>query len=248
MHMAAGSDLAGLDGRWDNPILRSGVQALVAAPAPWPRPRREERLRLLPPEPPREPQGPSPSALERDRQLLRRWRDGDRDAGTELLGHYRGLFYRTCLRFGLRDEERMLEVYHDVVVGMLEILGELPEQVHKSFAGFFAWRVRSAIRSQRARKTDQPLPEQDPGTGDRVAGVLAWDAIENCWDKLPPREHKVFELRYLHELSLKETAAVLGSNVNAVGQSIFRLVRKMRDCLSRSGYGGEFAGTSEEVP
>jgi DNA-directed RNA polymerase specialized sigma24 family protein len=108
--------------------------------------------------------------------------------------------------------------------------------------------VRSVIRSQRSRKQDLPLPELEPGTPDKTGGVLAWEAIENCWDRLPPREHQVFALRYLQEMSLKETALALGSNVNAIGQSIFRLVRKMRDCLSRAGYGGEFPGSDKEDP
>lgn len=220
--------------RWDN-----------STPRPCLRP--EDRLRLLPPEPP-PPPGPAPAILERDRALLRRWAAGDRDAGTELLGHYRGLFYRTCLRFGLRDEERMLEVYHDVVLGILEDLAQLAQQVHKSFAGFLAWRVRTAIRSHRRRETESVAVVPEPGTGDGTGRVLAWEAIEHCWERLPPREHKVFELRYLHELSLKETAAVLGSNVNAVGQSAFRLIRRMRECLRQSGYAHEFPDTGEAEP
>ena len=66
----------------------------------------------------------------------------------------------------------------------------------------------------------------------------AWEGIERCWKRLPPREYRVFELRFLQEMSLKEVAAELDSNVNAVGQAIFRLSRKMKDCLSRSGFSG----------
>ena len=85
----------------------------------------------------------------------------------------------------------------------------------------------------------ESAPEEatDPsGFARRLSGVDAWDAIQHCWDKLPPREHKVFELRYLQGMNLKETAAALQSNENAVGQNIFRLSRKMKECLERSGF------------
>jgi DNA-directed RNA polymerase specialized sigma24 family protein len=60
----------------------------------------------------------------------------------------------------------------------------------------------------------------------------------------------VFELRYLLELSLAEIAERLGSNSNAVSQCVFRLVRKMRDCLRgpRLRHGGVNHGTHILLP
>ncbi|MFO0982344.1 MAG: sigma-70 family RNA polymerase sigma factor [Planctomycetota bacterium] len=176
------------------------------------------------------------AALHRDLDLLRRWRAGDGQAGMALLQHYQRLFYRTCLKFGLRDEDKMMEILQDVVVRLMEGLPALPERVAKSFGGFFYWQVRDAVLKERRRMLSiEPLLDGMAGA-DQSRALEAWDAVESCWKKLPPRESKVFELRYLHGMSLKETAASLCSNVNAIGQAIFRLSAKMKECLERAGY------------
>lgn len=174
--------------------------------------------------------------LARDLDLLRRWREGDTRSGEVLLASYKSLFYRVARRFGVVCEDEVLDLYQDVVVDLLERLDTLPERVAKSFAGFLAWRVRHAVRRLRARRPAGELAEDTVASEGSERGIEAWDAIENCWERLPPREHRVFELRYLQGLSLKEVARALGSNVNAVGQSLFRLCRRMRECLKASGW------------
>jgi RNA polymerase sigma factor (sigma-70 family) len=174
-------------------------------------------------------------ALARDQTLLRRWRDGDATAGLELLGHYRRLFYRTCLRFGLRQDEAMLEVLQEVVLQLLERLADLPERLQRSFGGFFYWLVRDTVRRHRRAEAVELLAEDVEPAGSGPTLDLR-DAIEQCRCKLAPREREVFDLRYLKGMSLKETAAELDSNVNAVGQAIFRLTGKMRECLRRTGF------------
>jgi RNA polymerase sigma-70 factor (ECF subfamily) len=176
------------------------------------------------------------SPIERDRELLRRWRDGDSTAGLTLLECYRPLFLRVCARFSCQEAE-VLETHQDVCVRLLERLRDLPELVQTSFAGYLAWQTRDAIQRRREREERMPvataeLPE--PTTSDPEPGT--WEAIELCARGLPPREREVFELRYLLELSLAEIAERLGSNSNAVSQCVFRLVRKMRDCLRARGF------------
>jgi RNA polymerase sigma factor (sigma-70 family) len=174
-------------------------------------------------------------ALARDLSLLRRWRDGDATAGLELLSLYQRLFYRTCQRFGLRQEDAMLEVLQEVVLQLLQRLAELPERLQRSFGGFYYWLVRDTVRRHRRADTVDLLGEDVEPAGAGHAVELR-DAIEQCRCKLAPREQEVFDLRYLQGLSLKETAVELDSNVNAVGQAIFRLTAKMRECLRRTGF------------
>jgi RNA polymerase sigma factor (sigma-70 family) len=173
--------------------------------------------------------------LARDQALLRRWRDGDATAGLELLQLYQRLFYRTCMRFGLRQNEAMLEVLQEVVLQLLQRLVDLPERLQRSFGGFFYWLVRDTVRRHRRADSVDLLDEDTEPMGTGPAVELS-DAIEQCRCKLAPRERVVFDLRYLKGLSLKETAAELDSNVNAVGQAIFRLTAKMRECLKRTGF------------
>jgi RNA polymerase sigma-70 factor (ECF subfamily) len=181
--------------------------------------------------------GPAP-ALNRDLALLRRWNAGDRDAGMELLDHYSALVRLVAFRLGVRDQQGLLDLYQDLVLRVLEALPSLPERVETSFAGWLAWQVRD-LAQKRARRL-QPasaLPEGElAGSSDPADRAATWDAIQSCRDKLPDRERAVFELRYLEGLSLQEVAGRVQSNANAVAQSVFRLVRRMRACLRTQGY------------
>ena len=177
-------------------------------------------------------------ALARDRALLRRWRAGDREAGNELLTHYQGLFYRTCRRLGARDEDQIHEVWQELVLALLERLSELAERVSASFAGFLVWQTRAALDRVRGRHRPA-VPIEDLPDARATDGFEALDAIQKCADKLPPVERRIFELRYQGGLSLQEAARALGSNANAVGQGVFRLARKMRECLQRAGFGDQ---------
>lgn len=176
----------------------------------------------------------------RDLDLLKRWRRGDRDAGATLLGYYKGGFHRVCQRLGLYDEEAEVEVFQEVVLATLRALPTLPEKLVKSFSGWFTWQVRDAIsRRRRSKREPVALPESLAADGEPPdARTALREAIKRCWDRLPAAEHRVFELRFLRGLSLKEAAEAVGSNANAVGQSVFRLSRKMRDCLGASGFDG----------
>ena len=181
--------------------------------------------------------GAPPEILARDRALLSRWRDGDAGAGLELLENYRALFYRACRRFGVRDDDLVQEVWQELMLALLQRLPLLPERVVASFAGFLIWQTRAAVDRVRSRASTPTLAIDDVADGRAVAGFEAIEAITHCKEKLPPGEKQIFELRYLRGLSLAEAAAELGSNANAVGQGIFRLSRKMRECLQRAGYG-----------
>lgn len=184
--------------------------------------------------------------LARDVLSLRRWRDGHREAGVDLLDRYAGYFHQLCMRCGVDGTHERDEVYQEVVLDLVEHLADVPDRVEKSFAGFYAWRIRNAILRVRRKTGSSGVSLEDAGPAadatapDAGASAMmrleSWEGIERCWKRLPPREHRVFELRFLQESSLKEIAAALGSNVNAVGQAIFRLSKKMKECLSRHGY------------
>ena len=181
--------------------------------------------------------GAPPEIYRRDQDLLQRWRAGEPAAGVELLDHYTGLFYRTCRRFGAHREEIVQEVWQELVLALLQRLPELPERVVASFAGFLIWQTRAATDRVLGRASVPTQPIEEVADGRDRGGFEAIEAIEHCKDKLPPGEKRIFDLRYLKGLSLQEAASELGSNANAVGQGIFRLSRKMRECLQRAGYG-----------
>jgi len=175
-------------------------------------------------------------SLARDLLSLRRWRSGDTEAGLELLERYDAFFRKTCQRFGLRNREEIEETFQEVVLDLQSHIEEIPERVKSSFAGFYSWRIRNSIQRMRSKTRPEGVELDEAGATRDPDRLAAWESIERCWQKLPPREHEVFDLRFLREWSLKEVAASIGSNVNAVGQAIFRLSRKMRECLARAGF------------
>ncbi len=170
--------------------------------------------------------------FERDLALVRAWATGDHHAGVALLDHYRNLVRRACGRFGVRSEDAVADLWQDLVVRVLGHLPTLETRLQRSFAGYLVFHVRDlAGRRRAAAPAEADEPAHDPrGARD------AWDGIQHCWGRLRGREHRVFELRYLQGKALGEIAELLGSNANAVAQVVFRLARKMRECLEGQGF------------
>ena len=183
----------------------------------------------------------SAAALQRDRDLLARWRDGDVEAGTTLLDHYSGFVRKVALRAGVRAGADFVEFWQDLVLRLLQQLPDLTGRLRTSFAGYLGWQVRDQLRSWRRRErrsgivTEHVVVVHHDEPGDRMA---FWEALRACAAGLPPREQAVFEHRFLGGLDLTEVAARVDSNANAVAQAVFRLVRRLRDCLLTKGFDG----------
>lgn len=175
-----------------------------------------------------------------DLDCIARWRAGDRDAGSELLDRYAALIRMVAFRAGVRDREDLLELHQDLALRLLDQLPTLAERIQSSFSGWLHWQVRDLAKrhrrqSERLREAGRPL--QADGTGVEPAETAATrEALRACRDALPERERAVFELRFVGGMSLREVAARLESNDNAVAQAVFRLVRRMRECLGAKGF------------
>lgn len=179
------------------------------------------------------------TALARDRALLERWAKGDSGAGAVLLDHYAGFVRTVALRGGVRSGAEFEEFWQDLVLRVLQHLPTLKSQLRTSFAGWIGWQVRDLLRSwrRRARRIGIAVPDLEivhhDDAGERTA---FWEALQGCAAALPPREQAVFQHRFLGGLDLTEVAEQVQSNANAVAQAVFRLVRRLRDCLSAKGF------------
>jgi RNA polymerase sigma factor (sigma-70 family) len=179
------------------------------------------------------------SVLQRDRRWLAAWAAGDQAAGAALLDHYVGHARRVALRHGVRPGAEFEDFWQDLVLRLLQHLPDLAARVHHSFAGFLAWQVRHQVRGwRRHRVAGSPLAFDPAAPLEPDPGVRAafWAALAECRSALPPREQVVFEHRFLGGLDLAAVAAEVGSNANAVAQSVFRLVRRLRECLAKKGF------------
>lgn len=180
------------------------------------------------------------TTLVRDKTLLDRWRAGDAEAGVVLLDQYAAYVRRVALRLGVPTAE-FEEFWQDLVLRLMQQLPQLHERLRTSFAGYLAWQVRDLVRNWRRRQRRSVQPPADLVAD--VAGHAGmrpafWEALHDCSGRLPPRERTVFEHRFLGGLDLAEVAAQVGSNANAVAQAVFRLVRRLRDCLTAKGFEG----------
>lgn len=184
---------------------------------------------------------PGDAALRRDRALLERWRNGDTGAGVELLDLYAAFARRLAARMGVRGRVAFAEFWQDLVLRVLSHLPDLHERLRTSFAGYLAWQVRDLVRSWRRRARRAFGPEIEAVGPDRhgnEARVALQEALDDCTGRLSPRERAVFEHRFVAGLDLGEVAERVGSNANAVAQAVFRLVRRLRECLATKGFAG----------
>lgn len=181
------------------------------------------------------------AALQRDRSLLERWRAGAADAGCELLDHYVAYVRRIAGRHGVRAGAEFEEFWQDLVLRLMQQLPTLLDRLRTSFAGYLAWQVRDLVRNWRRHRRPPVSTEFEPEgreSASPAAQAAFWEALRDCSGRLPPREQSVFEHRFLSGLDLGEVATRVGSNANAVAQAVFRLVRRLRDCLTAKGFDG----------
>ena len=178
------------------------------------------------------------ATLQRDRELIERWQRGDRTAGATLLEHYAGFAQQILRRHGIAAD-RLDECWQDLVLRVLQHLPDLGTRLRTSFAGYLAWQIRDLLRTWRRRS---PHVAEDLAAlatvPDTTARTAFWEAMQRCAGKLSPREQTIFSMRFLAGHDLSAVATSIASNNNAVAQAVFRLVRRLRECLQQSGFGG----------
>lgn len=186
--------------------------------------------------------------LDRDLALIGRWQRGDTSAGVELLDHYADLVRLVARRCGVRCDRDLLDFWQDLVLRVLQHLPDLDRRVHTSFAGYIGWQARDlASRFRRPRLMAGEPPEPMAVEPDPAERSEFWQAVAACEQALPAGEQRVFALRFRDGLSLGEVAEQTASNANAVAQSVFRLVRRMRACLGERGFGLPGGGAWDDM-
>lgn len=184
-------------------------------------------------------------------EILNRARAGDRLAFDELVRFYRQDLLRVAYRF-VGNYEDARDVLQQVFVKVYQNIGRWEPR-----APFWSWLYRIAVneslgwkkREQRRYGIVAPIEElaypDAPSssaspleeTALREVGQLVLDAIE----QLPEMQRATFILRYREELSVKETAAVLGCAEGTVKANGFHAIRRLRRILraEESGLEGD---------
>ena len=174
-------------------------------------------------------------------EILDRAREGDRTAFAELVRFYRQDLLRVVYRF-VGNYEDSRDVLQHVFIKVYQNIDRWQPR-----APFWSWLYRIAVneslgwKKREQRRYSLVAPLEDTAQGEAVSGSLSpleqaeWreagrrvlDAIE----ALPEMQKATFVLRFREQLSVKETAAILGCAEGTVKANGYHAIRRLRRLL-----------------
>lgn len=184
--------------------------------------------------------------------LVERARQGDRGAFRQIVETHQGDVYYLALGL-LRHPEDAEDVVQDVFIRAYKSLGRF-----RAEASLGTWLYRVALnacrdhqRKRRFASLQQSLglftePESrwierradaDPERGAASTRIAA--DVDRALEQLSPAERKVFVLRQYNQLSIKETARVIGRAEGTVKNLLFRALKKLQKELAVYREAGE---------
>ena len=214
------------------PVPRSSSEALTVSEAPSAVPVPADELEVAPDELVPEPQGVDVWAL------VHRAQGGDAEAFGELYDHYVTMVHRYVYhRVG--DRATAEDVTSETFVRALRRIDSL------SFQGrdVGAWLVtiarniiRDHVKSSRYRLEISTADMRDAdratdGPEDAVVQHLTNQQLLACVQQLGSEQQECIELRFLHGLSVSETAEIMGKKDGAIKALQHRAVRRLAGLL-----------------
>lgn len=163
----------------------------------------------------------------------------DPEALEGIFDEYAPALYKYLLRYGLGPQEADQTV-GDVFVRVLEKIseGKGPQTNLRSYLFQIAYHL--VVDQARDRQRAAPLEvaetvKQDmkPIHSQAEEKMLLETLSTVMQEELNEEQRNVLILRFQEEFSLKETAEIIGKNVNAVKALQFRAVNKLREAMSR---------------
>jgi len=143
---------------------------------------------------------------------------------------------------------RMVLVHEDTD----DVLQNTFIKIWKGLPGFretselFTWMYRiatnEAITFLKTRQRERAMIADDPD--DMIKGRLKSDPyfdgdelflkLQVAIDNLPPKQKRVFQMKYFNEMTYEDIATVLGTSVGALKASYFHAVRKIQAAFEKS--------------
>ena len=167
-----------------------------------------------------------PDERARERALVRRAQDGDRDAFGELYRtHLPAVARLVRFRLGAPDEDVVSEVFLRAWRGL-----DRYRDTGVPFVGWLFGIARNvAIDQIRSRGRTEPrdvLP--DRGIEPMTAELMT---LRDAIDRLPTEQRQVIELKYLAACSNDEVAAAMGTTPGAVNAKQWRALKSLADLI-----------------
>jgi RNA polymerase sigma-70 factor (ECF subfamily) len=171
-----------------------------------------------------------------DRELVERFRRGDRDAFAELVVKYQRPIYNAAF-WVLRSAEDAHDVAQTVFLRVAERLDEFDSQYR-----FFSWIYRIAVNESlnllRSHGRDEPLEDDEnvPDTRDGDPQSHASDAeiakrVRNAVLGMATNDRVVLTLRHFSECSYEEIAQILDIDETTVKSRLYEARHRLRNLL-----------------
>jgi RNA polymerase sigma-70 factor (ECF subfamily) len=170
---------------------------------------------------------------ENDPALVRRCREGERDAFEQLVLRYQKPVFNAALRM-LRDAEDAMDVAQTTFLKAFEHLADYDP----SFK-FYSWLYRIAINESLnvvgSRRTFQEIngeePDEAPGPDLQVEGEQTLRAIEDALMRIGPELRAVIILRHFLHLSYQDMADTLLLPEKTVKSRLYTARQLLREQL-----------------
>ena len=171
-----------------------------------------------------------------DQALVQRYRDGDREAFTELVIRYQRPIYNAAFWI-LRSAEDARDVAQIVFLRVAERLDEFDSQ-HKFFSWIYRIAVNESLNLLRRNEHEEFLDDEIdlPGLETANPEVLAGEAertrrIERALMGMSTSDRTVIVLRHFSECSYQEIAQILDIDEKTVKSRLFEARQRLRDML-----------------
>ena len=170
-------------------------------------------------------------------------RRGDRPAQARLLTSLQDVWYRFCLSM-LRDADRAADATQETGLRFLKQISSFRgESQLQTWSLGIALNVVREIRRRRIVGDDSPLEqlttERSPvgssassATTDLEATELK-NALRSTMSTLPDRQREAIVLRFFEELSVEQTAEIMGCATGTVKATVHQALRALREKMKQ---------------
>lgn len=176
--------------------------------------------------------------------LLKAVKSLDQDALASIFDEFAPAIFKYLLRLGIGSQEAD-QITGDVFARLLEKIkeGKGPRKNLRSYLFQTAYHLVVDQSRERSRVTtldvaDTVRQESKPVQSMTEDKMLLEKLARTMERELTEEQQNVIVLRFQEEFSLKETAEIVGKNVNAVKALQNRGINKLREAMSREN-GGE---------
>ena len=179
-----------------------------------------------------------------EKELVERFQNGEKDVFNELVIKYQGKIYNLVYKY-VSNSETARDLSQEIFIKAFRALPRFKRQ-----SAFYSWLYRIAINLCidfiRQQKRGQTLSFEDLTTGgndeivfndvsplppDQVEAKELGYIIGKAVEQLPPKQQRVFNLRYQDGLQLKEIAAQLDRSEGTIKAHLHHAHKRLQTLL-----------------